>query len=231
MNEHLRQLDLDAYRRKLDKRAAEVTNQLLPLLPTTPADKVKQFALLAVSLFDNTEAAPATKLDARRNDIQRLKRRATELVKDAANTTFARIHRGEWARRSELASTMGIPQDLDGPALKEIHAAEKLGSARAAMILAVGRYLSTLEEMEKLTPPPKKTGRRAISALEQVAALWWQTFGSPPTTSADGAFFAAAAALLHSDDPSWTVRRAVAAVLELGPPGPQPPSGTPPSPD
>lgn len=220
-------LDLNRYRRELERRAAEVAQVLLPHFPDAEHHKVEQFALLAVSIFDNTEPFPAPSLDARRAAIKRLKTRAVALVKDATTTKFANVHRSEWAQRAQLATVMGTPHDLEGPAQEEIQAAERLSSARKAMTLAVGQYLSALKEMERLTPPPKRTGRRAENALVVVAALWWQTFDEPPTTTNPGPFWDAAAALLRIDDPTRQVRRAVAAVLELGPPGPPPPSAFP----
>jgi hypothetical protein len=227
MNEHLRELDLDVYRRKLKKRTAEITAALRPHFPAAEHPKVEQFALAAVSIFDTTEPLPPAKLDVRRRKIKQLQTRARDFLKHITSARIRHVHRRQWVQSNTVAEVMGKPMDLDGLALAELNASKRLARARAVVMLAVAEYLSALNAIEALSPPPERTGRRGgdgNNTLAEVAAWWWQFFGVPPTTTDTGPFFAAAAALLRVDNPDKQVRRAVAAVLEIGPPGPPPPS-------
>ncbi len=228
--EHLRQLDMDAYRRKLKKRTAEITAALRPHFPAAEHPKVEQFALAAVSMFDNTEPVPPADLDARRTAIKQVRSSLIHFLNSAGavRDRIKHIHRVPWSQSNEVAETMGKPLDLDGPAWKEIRATERLHNASDEVLRAAAKYLVALNAIEDLTPVPKRTGRRTgggTNALTVVAAWWWQFFGAPPTTTDPGPFYDFAAALLRMGNPDKQVRRAVAAVLEIGPPGPPPPWG------
>jgi hypothetical protein len=218
----------ESYESRLEKRAAEVAQVLLPHFPVAEHPKVKQFALAAVSIFDNTAPAPSADLDDRRATIKQVRASLIHFLKSVggANAKIKNIHRVPWSQSNVLAEAMGKPLDLDGLPLKEIRASEGLHNASRAVLVAAAKYLRALEVIEELTPTPKRTGRRAgngTNSLAVVAAWWWQFFGMPPTTTDTGPFHAAAAALLHVDNPDKQVRRAVAAVLDFGPPGPPPP--------
>lgn len=216
----------ESYEVRLKRRMSEITQALFPHFPEADRVKVEKFAFIATTVFDCTTPLPPAELDTRRRKIKQLQSRTRDFLKHVTSTTIRHVHLGHWTKSNTVATAMGKPLNIDGLAAAELCASDRLARAHATVMTAVAEYLSALEAIEALSPPPVRTGRRegdGNNALAEVAAWWWQFFDAPPTTTDTGPFYALAAALLNVDNPDKQVRRAVATVLEIGPPGPPPP--------